>query len=129
MPRDREFQLITFNGKRFDLPRLRGRLAYYGLSIPWLLLLEAYDLHYDVMVIAARYFSTRNSDFISLVDIIELLNIPTKKLGTWEQVKEWMETEQYGKVLEYCLRDVDITYQAALKMQNQRNITLPTSFL
>lgn len=111
-------QVITFNGKSFDIPFLfkRGiKLGVKGATIP---AMKSYqdryrtDKHIDIMSEYCGY-----GEYTSLNDLSRFLLGSEKMEFNHKEIPELLKTEEGRKKIEaYCLSDCSLTYQLAKKM-------------
>lgn len=105
---DRKPELVTFNGRGFDLPVLQLRAMRLGLPLPYL-------FHKDV-----RYRYSENghldlcdhiTDFgaarrMRLSDLARLIGLPGKQGMDGSKVEDAIAAGMIQEVREYCLSDV-----------------------
>jgi uncharacterized protein YprB with RNaseH-like and TPR domain len=70
--------LISFNGRCFDVPFIRERLAYYGLECPNFLGAIHFDmLHFARRAFRGRFMDCRLETIESYLGISRSINIPS----------------------------------------------------
>jgi uncharacterized protein YprB with RNaseH-like and TPR domain len=102
-------QLVTFNGKAFDLRKLRFRYARYGMALPDILTPYAPQAHLDLMLFYTRYFTIKNTPYISLSEVVQQLGISKGKICSGAQVCEMLEAKAYVTLLLYNALDCLLT--------------------
>lgn len=101
------WQLVTFNGKSFDLPTLIKNGLKKGLDLPYQELYEMSsrynsDRHYDLMTILGSYNSYRS------LDTYLRIYCGTKKETLGD---EFFATATDEEIIQHCLEDLDYTEQ------------------
>ena len=102
-------QLVTWNGRGFDLPVLALRSLRYGLSWPWYHRDETYrrrysdEGHLDLCNSLAGYGAARRT---SLDGAARLIGLPGKAGMDGGQVEGLYNAGQVEAVIRYCLSDV-----------------------
>jgi DNA polymerase elongation subunit (family B) len=113
-------RLVTFNGRRFDMPLLQLQAWRLGLSWKfWQGLSHRYPrynaplFHYDLMDIAT---DTGAAMAMSLDDLCKFFDLPGKgdMDGSKVTLDAWEENSQ--AIIDHCLDDVVQTWLCAVKM-------------
>lgn len=128
--------IITFNGKRFDIPVITTRTLRYLDS--FLTCKEDLQKHIDVAL--NTYFSTKdkwentrpnytnkysrfNVDLIehfgfgaSLEALCKICGIPVKSEGSGSEIERYYLNGDYERIARYCAEDVRATYALYLRM-------------
>jgi DNA-directed RNA polymerase subunit RPC12/RpoP len=107
-------EIVTHNGKRFDLKVLNTRLAYWGMPpLPKI-------HHVDTKVVLKSHLSLYSN---SLADAAKFFKLDDKmsisgKWGLWERIAFKEDTREDRRVMdEYCRQDVDTLEQLYLKIR------------
>jgi len=104
--------LVSYNGRRFDVPVIFLRSMKYGLSMDWHLRTQEYTRRYpptrhlDLCDILADYGA---SSFTSLDNMSLLVGLEGKKDMDGSRVQEEFEKGNLEKIQNYCLGDVVLT--------------------
>jgi Predicted 3'-5' exonuclease related to the exonuclease domain of PolB len=113
-------ELVGFNIKRWDAPKLRHASLKYKLPLPAYLQPSKGVPITDVMEMYTRYFSLEDKLFISLNDVAHGLGIVTQKqIVDGSKVPALYEQGRYSEILTYCALDVLICKKAWLLMTGQ----------
>jgi predicted PolB exonuclease-like 3'-5' exonuclease len=128
-------RLVTFNGRRFDIPVLRYRALKYGVSAPWFAQGESrwenygyrYDLewHCDVMDALSDFGASKSA---ALHEICALLGIPAKLGIDGSQVQSYFEQGRLAEIRDYCECDVLATYLVFLRFARFRGELTDASY-
>lgn len=117
---NRADRLVTFNGRRFDMPLLQLQAWKLGLAWKfWQNLSHRYPryntplFHYDLMDIAT---DTGAAMAMSLDDLCKFFELPGKGdvCGSSVTLDAWKEDPQ--AIIDYCLDDVVQTWLCAVKI-------------
>lgn len=100
-------QLITWNGRGFDLPVLKLRSFRHGVQQPALGDFKRYDgdRHLDMLDVMSD-FGVRGVNGYSLDTFARLIGLPGKDGVDGSQVKEMFNKGEHDKIRAYCRRDV-----------------------
>jgi len=117
-------QLVSFNGRSFDVPVLKYRAMAHGLACPrWFKEGDKWN-NYD-----ARYSSTYHCDLLealsdfgasarcSMDEVAAVFNVPGKLDTAGGQVREMFESGQIEAIRNYCETDVITTMLIFLRHQ------------
>jgi len=117
-------QLVSFNGRGFDIPVLKYRAMAHGLACPrWFREGDRWN-HYD-----SRYSSDYHCDLLELLsdfgasarcsmdEVAAAFNIPGKLDTAGDQVRDMFETGQLDAIRNYCETDVLTTMLIFLRHQ------------
>ncbi len=112
----RHEQLVTWNGRGFDLPVLVARCFAHGVPFPWIAGRDATtryktSSHLDVMDALALNGA---GSFTSLGDAAVALGL--EKLESGSQVQDMWDRGERERIARYCLQDVKIAAAAALRL-------------
>lgn len=106
-------QIVTFNGRGFDLPLLELAAYRYGLSVPTLLDWRSDEAHLDLMHWLTNQGEIRLSGGLNL--LAKLLGKPGKMEVTGNKVyRMWLE-QKLAAINDYCLCDTLDTYFVFLR--------------
>lgn len=116
--------LITWNGKRFDLPVIVYRCLHHRVPLPWYFENSAYryrfttDGHFDLADYISDYFSTPKP---SLNLIAKLVGLPGKLWNPYHTNKLYNENKM-EEISKYCITDVIQIYAVFLRIMHLRGI-------
>lgn len=97
-------EIISFNGKRFDLPFLYIRSAVNQIKPTRLDLLDRYSPHIDLYEKFSFDYKLRRA---SLHFLAKTFNLPSPKDNfDGRQVKQYYQAGEYVKIAEYCMSDI-----------------------
>ncbi len=103
-----ETQLVHFNGKGFDLPRLRFRYAVNRLPLPLAFRPEVKST--DLMLLYSQNYSMNKTMFISMGEVAIRLNLlPGGKPMCGELFGELIDNKEYLKAILYNVFDCYLT--------------------
>lgn len=100
--------IVTFNGRRFDLPVILHRALKYGIPIKWYFegkyrLRHNEEAHIDLWDELSNYGSGRSS---SLDSISKLIGLPGKTEIDGTMITRLFKEGELEKIKNYCLEDV-----------------------
>ncbi len=109
------FEVITFNGHRFDVPVLLTRVALTGEYAPTIARLSAQNrrtpgLHVDLLNVVSCHGAAPK---VSLNQLCAAFSIPCKLDARGADVASLVAASEWKKLTEYCETDVIATYLAA----------------
>ena len=109
------FEVITFNGRGFDIPVLMTRVALTGEYAPTIARLYAQNrrtpgLHVDLIDIVSGYGAAPK---VSLNQLCAAFSIPCKLDAGGADVASLVAAGEWRKLSHYCETDVIATYLAA----------------
>ena len=110
--------LVSYNGRRFDLPVIMLRSMKYGLNMEWFVKTSEYSRRYpptkhlDLCDILAEYGA---ASYTSLDNISHLVGLAGKKGMEGSKVQEEFEKGNLDKIRNYCLHDVVLTGSVFLR--------------
>jgi predicted PolB exonuclease-like 3'-5' exonuclease len=104
---ERAMRVVTFNGRRFDLPALAMRAFRHGLPLPPRLTDGNIDVH-------AALLEMNGSQNVSLDTSAKLMGLPGKQGSNGKDVEALFASGNMAAIQHYCLRDVA---QTALLLQ------------
>ncbi len=117
-------QLVSFNGRGFDVPVLKYRAMAHGLSCPrWFSQGDRWN-SYD-----ARYSAEYHCDLLELLsdfgasarcsmdEVAAVFGVPGKLETAGDNVRELFEAGQIGAIRDYCETDVLTTMLIFLRQQ------------
>jgi predicted PolB exonuclease-like 3'-5' exonuclease len=131
--------LVTFNGKRFDLPVLELQALRWGLSAPGHFAQRQGDQarHLDLLDFLTNAGAVGLRGGLDLA--LKLIGLPGKGAVDGSQVQSLYEAGRMAEIRQYCLRDVIQTYFLFLRIelmrghldhpQYQRALALSSHFL
>lgn len=117
--------LVSFNGRRFDLPVLELAALRWGISAP----------HYFGADHSARsrYWPDRHLDLCDYLTnfgevglrggmdlLLKMLGLPGKLLMNGAMVQEYFDAQRYDEIHHYCRTDVIQTYFLFLRIEMMR---------
>ena len=98
---DSSFHLVTFNGKKFDIPIIIKRGIEHGVNLPYRELLES----------CKRYNNSRHTDLMEALgfgEYVSLDKLATVYLGRSKEPIDFDSCTD-AELYEHCLDDVEIT--------------------
>ena len=101
--------LVTFNGRRFDLPVLANRMLKHGVPFPAYYANRDYryrysdDGHVDLADLLTDYGASRMP---SLDALAQLVGMPGKMQVDGSKVQSMYEHGRHAEIRNYCLHDV-----------------------
>ncbi|MBN2460645.1 MAG: ribonuclease H-like domain-containing protein [Candidatus Cloacimonetes bacterium] len=102
--------IVTFNGKSFDMPLLRNRFIFNGLTA------ELPDLwHLDLLHLTRRLWQNSLSGY-------DLQNIEQQVLGFWRNPGEDIPGEKIPEVYRNYLQDRDASFLKNIVLHNRTDI-------
>ncbi len=114
--------LVSFNGRTFDLPVLKYRAMKHGVHGDWLMDTKdkwnnyssrySADYHCDLLDVLSDYGSSAK---IKMSEVCALLGIPVKLDGAGDSVLENYKQGKIQEIRDYCETDVIATYLVYLK--------------
>lgn len=105
----RQPTMVTFNGRRFDLPVLANRMLKHGVPFPAYYSNRDYryrysdDGHIDLADLLTDYGASRMP---SLDALAQLVGMPGKMEVDGSKVQSMYEHGRYAEIRDYCLHDV-----------------------
>lgn len=110
--------IVGWNIKGFDLPRLRLRMVKCGVRVPRVLTGMCGVL--DLMREYARNWSVERTEFIALGDALEAFGLENHKKDTdGSMVGELIERQEFGRLIDYGIKDVTEEAGVFLRMTGQ----------
>lgn len=110
-----EYELTTFNGKNFDLPRLRFRYARNAMQIPELF--GRYTKHNDLMLSYIHFYSQQRTPFISMSEVAVRLGVlPENKMITGADFQGMIDDGDTLLATLYNVFDLCITKAISLRL-------------
>jgi 3'-5' exonuclease len=112
--------LVTFNGRRFDLPVLELHALRHGISAPTYFTRRGRrgDHHLDLMDFLTNYGSFHIRGGLNL--LLKSIGLPGKAGTDGSQVQELFEAGRLEEIHRYCRRDVIQTYFLFLRVELTR---------
>ncbi len=114
-------KLVSFNGRRFDLPVLEARSLRHGLALPWYFADRSVradpDLHLDLLEFLSNG-EPRNR--ARLDDYCKLVGLPGKMGVDGAQVASLFADRRVDELEAYCATDVLQTLGLFLRVQRLR---------
>ncbi|MDH3202177.1 MAG: 3'-5' exonuclease [Myxococcales bacterium] len=101
--------MVTFNGRRFDLPVLANRMLKHGVPFPAYYANRDYryrysdDGHIDLADLLTDYGASRMP---SLDALAQLVGMPGKMQVDGSKVQSMYEHGRHAEIRDYCLHDV-----------------------
>jgi len=105
-------EIVTHNGKRFDVKVLNTRLAFWGLPP------INKTKHVDTKQVCKSHLSLYSNSLAEAAKFFGIANKMTfsNKWGMWERLAFNDHTKEDLKVMtKYCIQDVEVTHQLYLK--------------
>lgn len=118
---DQDTEIVGFN-LGFDLPHLRLAYTRHNLRLPVSLIPRAGNTVHDVMYLFTKYFSSKDSPFISLSTVATRLGLSEGKALSGADVPDYIATgepEKHKDVMVYNGLDVLLTMRAYLILTGQ----------
>lgn len=106
---DAATQLVTFNGRGFDIPKLRLAFARNGVRLPDILRPFASPIHTDVMLLYGKYYSIKGAPFVSLNEVAAQLGIESQPVMSGADVPDAINNGNGDVVILYNLLDCILT--------------------
>jgi 3'-5' exonuclease len=119
--------LVTFNGRGFDLPVLVLRALRHGVPMPWYYqgrLRHRYteEGHVDLCDLLSDHGAARS---VSLDAVARLVGLPGKVGVDGSQVEQLWKTGQLEAIKRYCLADVAQTALLFLRFRMLQGVLAP----
>ena len=125
--------LVSFNGRRFDLPVLELAALRWGISAP---------RHFDGSDSArSRNSPDRHLDLCEYLTnfgevglrggmdiLLKMMGLPGKGTLNGALVQDYFEAGRFGEILDYCRADVIQTYFLFLRVQLMRGRLTPAAY-
>ena len=113
---DLAYCLIGYNIYGFDLPFLTARAIHHDFVGNWLQSVRnVYRI--DLIHVVTHYLLTSNKH-IKLAEVAQFLGINTgQDEVSGKDIPELYEKEEFDKIEQHCLRDLEITYQLFEKLK------------
>ncbi len=122
-------RLVSFNGRRFDLPVLEARSLRHGLAVPWYFrdreLLEGPERHFDLLDFLSNG-EPRNR--AKLDDYCKLVGLPGKMGVDGSQVADLFASQRVEELSAYCATDVLQTLGLFLRVEKLRGALQPQGY-
>ncbi len=117
-------QLISFNGRGFDVPVLKYRAMAHGISCPrWFTQGDRWnnydtrfssEYHCDLLEVLSDFGASARC---SMDEVASVLNVPGKLETSGDNVREMFETGKIEAIRDYCETDVLTTMLIFLRHQ------------
>ncbi len=117
-------QLVSFNGRGFDVPVLKYRAMAHGLSCPrWFTEGDKWnnydtrfssEYHCDLLEVLSDFGASARC---SMDEVAAVLNVPGKLETAGDNVRDMFETGQIEAIRDYCETDVLTTLLIFLRHQ------------
>jgi len=125
-----ETLLVTWGGRRFDLPVILYRSMYYGIPCPWYFKRDfshRYDLtgHIDLKDHMSLWGST---EIMKLDHIAAAIGLPGKMDVTGADVASLWAKNRFKEIGAYCVSDVVQTMVVFLRWSLLRGLASPGEF-
>ncbi len=120
--------LVTFNGRRFDLPVLANRMLKHGVPFPAYYATRNYryrysdEGHIDLADLMTDYGASRMP---SLDALAQLVGMPGKMQVDGSKVQSMFEQGRHEEIRDYCLHDVVQTTYVFLRAELLRGCLSP----
>ncbi|MBV8772166.1 MAG: ribonuclease H-like domain-containing protein [Deltaproteobacteria bacterium] len=125
--------LVSFNGRRFDLPVLELAALRWGISAP-----HYFDADDSAR---SRYSPERHLDLCDYLTnfgevglrggmdlLLKMLGLPGKLVMNGAMVQEYFDAKRYNEIHHYCRADVIQTYFLFLRIEMMRGRLSRTSY-
>lgn len=128
-------QIVTFNGRGFDIPVIINRAMHYNIQVPWYYQDSEYRYRYsdkkslDIMDYVADFGSVRGIGIHSLDSISRIMGLPGKVFGSGESIEGLVLAKEFHLLHVYCITDVLLTALTFLKLQYIRGIIQKEQFV
>jgi predicted PolB exonuclease-like 3'-5' exonuclease len=116
--------LVTFNGRRFDLPVLELAAVRWGISAPHYFDCDdsarsrSYECHLDLYEYLTNFGEVGLRGGMDL--LVKLLGLPGKLAMNGAMVQGYFESQRYDEIRRYCRTDVIQTYFLFLRIELMR---------
>ena len=112
-------QVITFNGRCFDVPFIIFRSILHNVKPTKNLMPNRYykDVHYDLMDVLSFYGAFRKFSLEVLAQTFGIKN-PKDEGVSGLVVNDLFKKQEYKKIAEYCMRDVVATRELYEKVKD-----------
>jgi uncharacterized protein YprB with RNaseH-like and TPR domain len=112
-----ETELVTFNGRGFDLPKLRLGSVRSGMPANDRL----FNRHTDLMLEYLSRYSVIRTPFVSLSEVVQRLGVlDTDKPGSGKLFPDLVRDGRHGEAAVYNLIDCLLTEQAYFRLGSRR---------
>jgi predicted PolB exonuclease-like 3'-5' exonuclease len=124
--------LVTFNGRRFDLPVLELAALRYGIAAPNYFIepgsvrYRYSDRHLDLYEFVSNYGAVRLRGGLDL--LLKMIGMPGKGAIDGAQVQELYEAGRMDEIHRYCRSDVIQTCFLLLRVELMRGRLGPTAY-
>jgi len=98
--------LVTFNGKNFDLPKIRFRMSRFGIKIPETLSI----MNIDLMIMYSNLFTLSKVPYVSMNEVLCKLHIARKPING-EAYGRFVGEKDYVSAIIYNMIDCLLTEQ------------------
>jgi 3'-5' exonuclease len=117
--------LVSFNGRRFDIPVLELQALRYGISAPSHFSAEdsprsrySAERHLDLFDFLTNYGASRIAGGMNL--LLKMIGMPGKTELAGAKVQEYYEAGRLDEIHRYCRNDVIQTYFLFLRVELMR---------
>jgi hypothetical protein len=122
---------IHYNGLNFDIPFILQRMAHHGVRPAnnqfTILRRFSTEPHFDIMM---WYYNWDMSKVLPLGVLAELHNIPSPKEDlSGDKVYQAYKNNEWGRICEYCERDVATTLNLWNKLYNYNPIIPESNYI
>lgn len=106
-----EIKLISFNGKRFDIPYILLRSSVLKIRPTIKLLYKRYDTyyHFDCLEILTNFYQDQN--FLNLKEYAEIYHIENNDKDNGCDVFNLFKEDKLDDITNHCLEDLNTTKQ------------------
>lgn len=118
-------QIVTFNGKIFDIPVLQYRAMFHNISMEWFFQVDTYKKRGY-----ANRYSDDNLDLIDffggygrpvkMQEVASVFGIPCKQEGSGSDVYQMYKDGKMNKIRNYCETDAVVTFMLFLIYEHHK---------
>lgn len=107
----KDFKMVTFNGKSFDVPYIIKRSAFLGIPPSVRISTRRYDtqFHFDCLEVLTNYFQSDKSDRFSLKDYCQMFGIENRDDTDGGDIYPLWLKGDIAAIEKHCASDVQAT--------------------
>lgn len=115
---NQKIKLITFNGKKFDIPFIIFRCIINEINLPFKLETKRYytNLHFDIFEVLTNFYQTQT--FFTLKDYCKIFNIKNDDKDNGKDVYSLYIQKEFESIKNHCISDVKCTKEIYEKIKN-----------
>ena len=111
--------LAGHNSYGFDLPKLRQRMARYGIDKPYCLYPGTDTKSLDTMHEYCKYYAMGRDIFASLREVANTFQLDSSKVGSGSEVEQLYNAGEYVTIIAYCAFDAILVSQIVERMEGK----------